>query len=254
MVLPHVKIAIPLSTTQYTQDFYDVIKEAPDGGWTIGGAPGSMAVLMLRGPFEAMYKQMLYEKNLKMILISAYSAGGSELAEVDALTFFRQMFGHELGEDPLYGKQIIYLGYVNIPNEMVWPSLANDIYSIKIVDYQNIPLSSFPMMQGPDAIKNAREVDFINSFSGELAYSLFPDIPIITINLQPGISMLEWKAGLLTGMVGGTRGGAEYEQLTGYLGSCTENMLVSSAIAVAIIGGLSITTISYFTEKKRAEK
>lgn len=242
----YLNFAVPLLIAPFTQDAYDVIDALPEGAWIWTPGASYSNLYVARGPFEAFIKFLL-EKDANIVMYSAGQGHGAEMGQIYTLQFFREIKGWggvDLKDLPFYGENIVYLGYVPIPREVWVSAVATDITAYKDTDYAGTPLSSFPMLQEPDAPSGVEDFDFMITWGGGLEFSLFPAIPKVTIGDQPTIPVADWTAGLIQGVVAGPHSFAEFEFLTGYPGSGTSALLTNAIYAiiaqVGIIGGIII--------------
>jgi hypothetical protein len=254
---PFLKIAVPISYTDWNIAFYDVIEDTPEDGWIIMDGFGYEQFIEMKGASLAFIQHVLFDKNLKLVIAPIGVGHNQEMLEVYAQMLFQEVLGHDLADDPIYGTQVVLLAYNPIPYESGWTSLAGDIYGTSAVDYQGTPLSSLPMFQGSDAIQTALDADVIipSPYSITIALTLFPDIPKLFILGSGSISiyMPDWQAGIIQGFIGGMRGGAEYEAMTGYYGKSTAQMLQNLFVAIVVVAGVAFSFVTYWVKPRKED-
>jgi hypothetical protein len=243
-VTPFVLIELPISITNYNQAFYDVFEEAPEGSWIVSIRTCHYFTVDggLRGVNEAWHKHVLYDKGLKIFLINVGVGHGQEQLPSYTFRFYEEFFEVPLNEAPIYGSQIVYLGYVPIPQENAYTSLRDNIFAIKDTDYWGTPLASMPMFTAEDAISSWNEAYAITDIQ-EIAIAMFPEQKKVDIMDDSWISYgaAFFTSGQIDGFIGGMRGGAEYEKLTGYLGAntlvMTQSFFSAGYVVILVIAG-----------------
>jgi hypothetical protein len=253
-VTPFVLIELPISISDYNQAFYDVFETAPDGAWIVsirtcdyfkteGG---------LRGVNEAWHKHVLYDKGLRLFIVNVGVGHGQEQLPSYHFSFYEDFFGVPLNEAPIYGTQIVYLGYIPIPQENAYTSLRDNIFALKTTDYWGTSLSSLPMFNDEYTINSWREAYAITEIQ-EIEIAMFPDVKKVAIYDDSWLSYGSafFSTGQIDGFIGGMRGGAEYEKLTGYLGANTLVMIQSFFSAGYVVILVIAGSLLYFVRRGR---
>jgi hypothetical protein len=243
-VTPFVLIDLPISISDYNQAFYDVFEDAPEGSWIVSGGTCSYFTVDggLRGVNEAWHKHVLYDKNMRLFIVNVGVGHGQEQGPSFHFKFYEQFFGVPLNEAPIYGTQIVYLGYVPIPQENAYTSLRDNIFAVKDTDYWGTPLNSLPMFNDAYAIDSWNDAYAITDIQ-EIAIAMFPTVNKVAIMDDSWLSYGSafFTTGQIDGFIGGMRGGAEYEKLTGYLGAntlvMTQSFFSSTYVVILVIAG-----------------
>lgn len=256
-VTPFIKIALPISISDYNQAFYDVIENAPEGAWVVGAswldyfnARGG-----LRGATFAYHKHALYDKGLKIFHANFGIGHANEQLTAFTLGFYEEFLGVPLNESPLYGTQIVYLGYLPIPQENAYTSFVDNIYGVKLTDHWGTPLEDLPMFQGEDAISSWSEAYAIMGWQ-DIEIALFPELKKIFIADDSWLSYgsAVFATGQVAGFIGGMRGGAEYEILTTYIGECSLVMIQSFFSAGFVVIAVIIGSVWYLVKRNGGQK
>ncbi len=240
-----VPLNIPISISSNTQAVYDYIEQLPNGSKVLLSL--DLAVTSkaeLSGQIFAIAAHCV-EKGHKIYMTSLWDAG--------------PMFGEQVvaaHPELTYGEDIINLGFT-AGGETGVAFIASNILEAYPVDYRGNKTSDYPMMKD---IGDINSMDFIYCFG---AGSPGPRewIRQVVTNYQTpfaaGVlttSQAEYapyvQANQMIGILGGLRGGAEYEILINKPGASVAKMDSESISHLYIIALIIIGNIGYFATKK----
>ncbi|MCE5196068.1 MAG: hypothetical protein LLG09_02925 [Negativicutes bacterium] len=246
LILPmFLPLNIPLSISSNTKAVYDYIEALPAGSKVLLAL--DLAVTSraeLSGQIFAIAEHCVM-KNHKIYMVALWDAG--------------PMFGEQVVDafpQLTYGEDIVNLGYT-AGGETGVAFIASNILNAYPVDYRGNQTKDLPMMK---EIGDINTMDFIYCFG---AGSPGPRewIRQVVTNYQTpfaaGVlttSAAEYapyvQAGQMVGVLGGLRGGAEYELLIGKPGASLAKMDSESIGHLYIIALIVIGNIGYFATKK----
>lgn len=162
---------------------------------------------------------------------------------------------HETGRH--YGTDYVILGYKS-GNQMAIKQICSNLEATFPVDIHGTPLDKLPVAQ---AFHNARSVDFVFAVCDNNLFDAYAAIanteygrPLAgttTAVMVPGLSPYVNSRQIL-GVIGGLRGGAEYETLTGMPGEATAGMTAQSIVHLLIVGLIVVANISYWANRGEA--
>lgn len=249
LILPlFVPLNIKFSSTPPVQSFYDAIESLPPGSkilLSVDYDPGSMPELW---PMHLAAVRHLCRKDIK-IISSQLWATGSPLAE----RAFNEMAVGEFNKK--YGEDFVNLGFKE-GREVVMVSMGNSIPETFPSDYHGNKTRDLPVMQG---VKNFSDLAMIVNISGGLPGTKEWILQVVSrfhIKLISGctaVSAPEFypylQSGQLSGLLGGMKGAAEYEQLVEKPGLGTRGMDSQSVAHLVIFFFILIGNIAYFSLK-----
>ena len=164
-----------------------------------------------------------------------------------------------LHPDKKYGEDFVNLGY-KAGNEAVPLKMGLDFRGQFPTDTRGTPLSDVPMLSNVTQLKQfALVATYSAGFPGALEHIRITaseyGMPLVvgTTAVQTPQYFPYYASHQIVGLIGGLRGAAEYEKLTGFKGSATGGMEAQS-IAHFTVAGLiilaNILTFLQFTQRK----
>ena len=164
-----------------------------------------------------------------------------------------------LHPDKRYGEDFVNLGY-KAGNEAVPLKMGLDFRGQFPTDTRGTPLSDVPMLSNVTQLKQfALVATYSAGFPGALEHIRITaseyGMPLVvgTTAVQTPQYFPYYASNQIVGLIGGLRGAAEYEKLTGFEGSATGGMEAQS-IAHFTVAGLiilaNILTFLQFTQRK----
>lgn len=242
----------PVRITPEATQLYDAIEALPDSSvvlLTFDYYPSSTAETE---PMSFAALHQLFRKDCRVFTMTTIPLGGPSIAErvtrAVALEYGKQ-----------YGIDFVNLGY-KANYVAVLKGMGTSIEAIYPTDNSGTPLAELPMMQN---IKNYRDVSFIFA----VADNAIVEYWISIVNAQYGtpvgagvtaVSAPKYysfvSSGQMTGLLGGMKGAAEYEQLVSKPAIAMKGMGIQSLIHLLIIGLVLVGNIGYFFGKKKGTR
>lgn len=161
-----------------------------------------------------------------------------------------------------YGRDVVFLGWVPPPIVPIL-GMGKSITGIYKTEFRGAPSDSIPMMK---SVRNYEQVGIICAVSGGSSPIWFVQLaqPKWGVKVGAGCTAVSapdyypyFETGQFSGMLGGMKGAAEYEQLIenkyqirGRM-RATEGMASQSAAHLAIMAFVIIGNIAYFANKRR---
>jgi hypothetical protein len=250
VILPLIfPLGLPLGITQPSQDLYDKVESLKEGSIVLLTFDYYPSTLPETEPMSYAALRHLFRKNIKVITVTTIPLGALSVMEGVVKNVARE-YNKEYGTDYVnlgykYGYQAVLLG------------MGRKISDIFPRDAYDNKLDSLPLMQ---KVKNYDDVDFIFIVSDNATV----DYWVSLVNAQYGTPMgagvtavmapkcysfLQTKQ--MVGLLGGMKGAAEYEKLSGNYGNAMRGMDPQSIIHFLIIFFVILGNIGYFATRKR---
>lgn len=246
-----VPFAVPLIVTDTTQEVYDRLDGLEPGDVVMfsfdvsaGSAPETFPIS------EAIMRHLAKKDGVKVVCVSFAYPDGPEWAD-RALRILAE-------EGKTYGVDYINLGF-RAGSEAAVAYAAQDMHAAFPVDVNGDDIKQFPIM---DYLKTAADIHTFFTFS-----SSTPDIYVRQLGLPYGVAVIPgvsftitpvvlplYDSGDLAGLLGGLRAAAEYELLTGVIGSGSGAMGALLLAHVTILVFLVIGNICYFIDKRTSRE
>jgi hypothetical protein len=256
-----VAVALPLffhsdlviDVTPETQGLYDAVEAIPPGSRVILAAdydPGTAAEIQ---PMTVTFLKHAFRRGLRVIIVGLWPQGPQQAD----LALAEAMKEPGVVARPLvYGVDWVNLGYQS-GNEVVIQRMGSDIPAIFPRDYRGRPVGEFPIMKG---VRDLTSIAYIFNASagdpGTLQWVQFAGdrfhVPIgsgSTAVQAPQVYPY-WPQ-QLTGLLGGMKGAAEYEEITGFRGKGTVYMASQAAAHLVVILFIVVGNVAYFLTRRR---
>ncbi len=257
-----VGVAIPLfftvnlhiEVTPVVQNLYNALEALPPGSKVLVSMdydPGSMPELQ---PMAESFFRYCFTRHLKMIIIGLWPNGPIQAN----LALEKVLNEDEIKKiNPQYGIDYVNLGYT-AGNEVVIDRMGNNIPETFPRDYQGTRIEELPLMKG---IRNFNNIDFVYNLSagypGTTEWVLFGVDPY-KIKLGAGNTAVQAplvypyvQSGQLIGVLGGMKGGAEFEIITNRPARAVQYMFSQSVAHAIICVFILIGNIAYFATRKK---
>jgi hypothetical protein len=258
-----VAVAVPLfmhrdlkiDVTPEARGIYEAVEALPPGSKVMLACdydPGTAAELQ---PMTVTFLKHAFGRGLRVIIVGLWPQGPqqADLAIAEAM--------REPGvaaRNPQYGMDYVNLGYQS-GNEVVIQRMGSDIPAIFPRDYRGRPLEQFPIMKG---VRDFTAISYLFNVSagdpGTLQWVQFAGdrfhVPIgsgSTAVQAPQIYPY-WPQ-QLTGLLGGMKGAAEYEAITGFRGKGTVYMLSQAAAHLVVILFIVVGNLAYFLTRRKSQ-
>jgi len=245
-------LGLPIKVSQLAEDSFSVVDSLPADSLVVvtpqydAGAMGELNPM-----FKAVFRHCV-ERGYRIIVMNVNWVQGPQIVHP---------FATEIAEEAgyVYGQDWINLG--SKPGGGIWLQAANDdLWEAAKTDFTNQPISSFPIMQ--DVPKLAGEfIDLAivlecgspGAADCWLPYITQPEgITMVVGEIQMSVpeNMPYVDSGQFAGMIAGSRGCAEYEQLLGAPGDAMKGQDTMSAIALMVTLFIILGNIGYLARKK----
>jgi hypothetical protein len=246
-----VPFSVPVTVTSEVKAIYDFVEETKPGEiifLAIDYDPQAKAELH---PMAYSIMRQCFAKGVKL-LISALSQNGPGMAEQAIGEVAREM--HKVrGEDYVYLGYKPYFGIVIL-------AMGQDFRIPFPEDYYGTPLDSLPMMEGVrnyDDVKGVIELSAGNITDAWIAFANGRYQVPVSIGVT-GVMAADYypylQSGQIFGLMGGMKGAAEYEALTGRSGEASSGMPIQTVAHSLIIALILIGNVGYFLSRRKARK
>ena len=240
-------LAIPLSTGDQAQKFYEIMDAIPAGQTVLFATDYAPSGAPDVHPQALAVMQHMMAKGVGVVFISFWEAGPM---------FSEQLIRAYEDQGLEYGVHFANLGYIP-GGEPGIKRFGEDVVGQATRDFRNNATSSLPIMQG---IKDTRDfaavIDFaagnpgidewVRQVQGPLGINFLA--ACVTVSVPQTMPYVD--AGQVKALLGGLRGAAEYEILSGMPGPSVAKMDAQSLGHVLIIGFIVVGNIAFFLEKK----
>jgi len=248
LILP---LGLPITISNYTVKFKEVMESVPAGGTVILSLDHSVgAATNVRGQEQALARYYASRGNVKIIIL-----GTHQDTYVNYLAYCKPVFDEFKLE---YGKNYILFGY--IPGlETGIAKLADDMRAFS-TDHFGTPINTLSVMNN---IKNANDINVVYTMdtSGVSQFYIGQwyqryKTKIVGVFLGQEISQAEaqYKAGQLAAISGDIRGAAELEKVFGYTpksAKITDTMSLTHGLILIL---LVLGNVQYFLSKRSEVK
>jgi hypothetical protein len=216
-------IGMPITVSELTRDYYDQINSLKEGDIVFDSWNMEFSGYMELKPGVLATHRLFIEKGVKLCIAFGHFEGVaipdvvfSELRSVMQEYDYRELDDY------------IILGYI-LPNEAAVAALAQDFHGVVRQDWGGNPIEGTFL----DQITNAGDFAMINDYTTGLAttfevrhmvltYGTPMVVNCIGVSIPGALANLD--AGLYTGLLASTRGGAELEYLIGAPGPGLKSM------------------------------
>lgn len=249
VILPmFVPITFPERITPQTQAVFDAMESVPEGSTIMIPFEVWPSTLPETEPIARAAVRHAFRRNLKVVTLSNVGTGGPSIAE-------RVMRDEAHTSGKTYGVDYVNLGYK--PDYLaVLSGMGTSIRSIYPTDHSGTPLDQLPIMNGVDsyadiafvfAIADNATLDYWVSISGA-RFGAKIGAGVTAVMAPKMFAYID--AGQMVGLLGGMKGGAEYEKLLGLPDKSTRGMGAQSLIHLLIIGFIVLGNVGYFASRR----
>ncbi|MDZ4723853.1 MAG: hypothetical protein SGI97_08115 [candidate division Zixibacteria bacterium] len=241
-----------ISTTPEVKALYDAVEALPDSSvvmLTFDLYPNALAETE---PMTRAALHHLFRNNHKVVTVTTIPLGGPSVAE----RVTRELAA-EYGK--VYGTDFVNLGYK--PNYVsVLKGMGSSIESIYPADNSGTPLGRLPLMT---TVKNYADIAFIFVVTDNGIIDFWISIVNAQFGKPVGAGVTSVMApkqyayigsGQLTGMLGGMKGAAEYEQLVGKPALAVTGMGIQSLVHFLLIGLIVVGNLGFFMNRRSQAK
>lgn len=241
----------PISITPEARQLYNAVEALPESSvvlLTFDVYPNALAETE---PMARAALHHLFRKNVKVVTLTTIPLGGPSIAERVTREFAKLY--HKT-----YGVDFVNLGYK--PNyTSVLKGLSTSIEGIYPTDNSGTPLRELPLMQ---RVKSYADMKFIFVVTDNGIIDYWISIVNAQYNIPVGAGVTAVMApkqyayvgsGQLTGLLGGMKGAAEYEELVGKHALATTGMGIQSLVHFLLIVLIGLGNLGYFLGRRHKE-
>ena len=245
-----------ITITPEVRGISDTIANLPAGSRVILACdydPGSAAEIQ---PMTVTFLKQALTRHLRVIIMGLWPQGPqqADIALREALTDPRVA-----AVAPKYGIDYINLGFQS-GNEVVIQRMGSSIPATFPRDARGRDVSNFPIMQG---VKDFSAIAYVFNVSagypGTVEWVQFAGDRFHT-RIGTGSTAVQapqvypYFPRQLTGVLGGMKGAAEYEEITGFEGKGTRFMLAQSCAHVVVVLFVVVGNVAFFLSRRRQRR
>lgn len=246
-----IKIDMEIPISPEVETLFESLEKLPDGSkvlMSLDYDPSSEPELQ---PMAETFLQYALRRNFKVIVIGLWPQGPIQAERA------REVAETKEGRQFEYGINYINLGF-QAGNELVIQRMGSSIPDVFPRDYygHSIREKEYPIMQG---VKNFSNIDYVFNLSagypGTVEWVLFA-ADRFSANLGAGNTAVQapmvypYLGKQLKGVLGGMKGGAEFEILTNLKGRATGYMVGQTFAHAVIVFFIIIANIAYFATRE----
>jgi hypothetical protein len=208
-------------------------------------------------PMAEAFLKFAFTRRLKVIILGLWPQGPQQadraLARVFADSVFRDM-------NLQYGVDYVNLGYQS-GNEFAIQGMGSSIERVFPRDVRGTPTHEIPIMQD---VKDFSNIDFVFNLSAGYPGTVeWVQVAADRYRVRLGAGNTAVQAplvypylssGQLTGLLGGMKGGAEFETLTGYPAKANRFMVSQTAAHIVVILFVLVGNIAFFIVQGRQRR
>jgi hypothetical protein len=243
-------LGLPISTSQWTRDAVDVLRDVPADKIVVWEDMWSMGGLAEAEVGHTALMRILLKNNIKFVMVSL--TPDTPLLH----TYISDKVANTAeGRGKVYGEDWAQMGF--LPGEEGALSLmAEDFHAAFGEDYYGTPLSQIPIM---DDLHGYEDIALVITGSSSQTWVEAPvrqwyvkyDVPIVSYTLTGGtvLSATYWPDNGILGIIEGSRGGSELEFLGSVPGEGVAQSDAKTLAFLATAAFIVIGNISYFGSK-----
>jgi hypothetical protein len=262
------RLKIDINVTNEVSIFYKAIEALPTGSKILVSFdydPGSEPELQ---PMAETGFRHFIKNHLRFAIIGLWPQGPMQANKALAsINEVKEGFKVENGDTLYFGRDLIVVGadtirygvdFINLGfqsgNELVIQRLGSSISAVFANDARfGRPINQYPIMNG---LNKLSDFDFIFNLSagypGTVEWVQFA-VDRFHVTCGAGNTAVQapqvypyLDTGQLTGLMGGMKGGAEYEQLTGMRAKATMSMVSQTAAHIFVVLFIVIGNLAFF--------
>ncbi|MGQ9707035.1 MAG: hypothetical protein ACUVWP_08595 [bacterium] len=246
-----VHIGLPIDITNHVKNVYDAIESYPPGSYVIMSLDYDPSTIPELNPMAYALVRHCLRKDIKIIVLTLHPAGPG-VAEIVTKECAKL-------ENKEYGTDYVFLGY-KVGTDAVILGMGEDIRLPFPQDYYGTKIDDLPMMKN---FKNYNDAKLVITISG----TRMPETWVAYgyqryhVKIASGVTAVMaadfypyLQTGQMIGLIGGLKGAAEYEKLTGLPGKAFGGMDAQSIIHMLVIVFIILGNIAYFIVSRGVKK
>jgi hypothetical protein len=244
-------VGLAIRVSPEVRSIYDYIEKLPEGSVFLLSMDFDPASKPELAPMAVALLRHAFARKLRVMVMTLWVTG-TGLAE-EIVTAAAREAGKRSGVD------YVFLGYTpGTVNVII--NMGQDLAKTFPKDYYGVPIGDLPMMRG---IKSLRDVQYMISLGagspgveawyvyGKEKYAFELGGGVTAVSAAGLYPLLQ--TGQINGLMGGLRGGAEYETLLGRRGVATAGMDAQSATHALIIVLILVGNLGYLASRRRGQ-
>ena len=248
------RVRLPMAVTPEVQQLYGAIEALPDSSVVMLTFDYYASTVAETRPMSIAALHHLFRKNMKVVTMTTVPLGGPSIAE-NVMGIMAKQYGKT------YGVDYVNLGY-KANYEAVLLGMGTSIESIYPADQRGTPLKDIPLMEQVKSYKDVKFI-FIVADNGIVDYWISIVNAQFSTPMGAGVTAVMApkfysyvQAKQMTGLLGGMKGAAEYEQLVQKPALASIGMSSQSLVHFLIIFLVVVGNVSYFMlrREKRSPK
>ena len=257
IILPIIfPLNLPVNITGEVRGVYDEIQKLPPGSKILVAFDYEPSSIPEIEPMAKAVLKQCFDRGIKIVGISWLELGRGNAEKV--LNMVESDY-KEKGNPIEYGEDYAYMGFKPGKQAMIL-NLGSDFKGTCKTDYRGNEVYSMPILQDIETLGDFPYLVCLHDDSMINHWILYgheeTGIKIgsfCTAVMAPGI-YANLNAGQLTGIVGGLKGGSEYEKLLKYKGAATKGMDSQTVIHLLIVAFILIGNFAYLVKEHHLKK
>ena len=241
-------LGLPLTIGPITRDYYNTIEALPEG--SVVAFPGGIPLKDYASKRDICRATLyhLAQRKAKMILYSFDPEAPQVWVAMRTYSDIEGKYGYKYGVD--------FVIFPFLPGgEPALATVAGDM-QVFSTDIYGTPIGSIPLMRN---LRTAADVRLIVIWATEL---VFPAQVIRQWDAKYGVKALDmqyyasiatWYGTYVVGCLDGSRGAAEYEKLTGFLGEQISMVDITNLVGIWVLMLVALGNIEYFLKRQKKE-
>lgn len=248
------RLSLHIAVTPVAEGVYQAVQSLPAGSKVLVSFdydPGSMPELQ---PMAEAFFRQAFRNDLKVIIMGLWPQG-----PLQANMALEEVFKDKdiAAKNLQYGVDYVSLGYT-AGNEVVIDRMGHSFEESYPKDAYGTPIGEIPLMRG---VRNYDNIDLIFNLSagypGTQEWVQY-GVDVFHVKLAAGNTAVQApsmypyvQTGQLSGVLGGMKGGAEYETLLGIPGRAVRYMFSQAVSHAVICLFIIIGNLAYFSLRRR---
>jgi hypothetical protein len=240
-------IGMPIGSSREASDFFRALETVRPGQAVIFSFDYEADTRAELDPMSVATWRYCLSKDIRVIALTNY-AGGPGIAEA----VFRQV-GAERGKT--YGKDFVFLGY-NADWQGTILRMGESIRATFPTDHYGARLDTMAVMAGVDRYADIPLVVTIAASAVGEYWAIFAggryQVKVIAggTAIQAVLMYPYYNAGQILGFLGGLKGAAEFEKVSGFTGAATPGMDAQSAAHVLMVVFILLGNVAYALKRR----
>src|SRR5574342_1184564 len=242
-------VGLPIKISPEVRGVYDYIESLPEGSVFLLSLDFDPASKPELHPQSISLLRHAFKKSLRVIAMTLWVSGTGMADQVIT------QVASEMGKGN--GKDYVFLGW-SPGGTAIIINMGQDLYTAFPSDYGGKPTKGLSVLEGVQSLKDiAYAISLGAGNPGVEAWYVFGKDKYkfelgggCTGVIAPGLYPL-LRSGQINGLIGGLRGGAEYESLIGQKGRAVAGMDAQSATHLAIIVLVAMCNLFYFSLRQQ---